>query len=219
MTNILKVALVLIFCSSLSGCFEVEDNGVAAAIVAQNAILQAQLDAENVEKYPITLFGSIFNNSTSAGATDAMLSIKVGAEWRETVSVSSDFVIEELLVKTDFLVVISSASGAFLERAFYGQTISVESGQVASQSLGILEVSEGISHSFSILDNDSNESIEGLVFEYTLTDIIIGSPGITSTEDYVVTSTYDEQSERYTIITPLDLSVKINASRDIDGAG
>jgi hypothetical protein len=219
MYKISKVFAVGLAVTAVSGCFEVEDkndDSVAAALQAQNDILQGQLaTTEN----PISLFGKVIMEEDPSLTVAATIKVKVGNEWRESIAVNGEFTIEELPVNSDIQILVESENDEFMSRMFYGKTVTVEQGQTAMQSVGDLEVSEGVVKTYSILDAETDESVEGIVFEYNPSSAFSNVSIISGLDDYIIRSSYDEQTQLYTITIPKDLNYAVTADRDIDGDG
>ncbi len=215
-----KALVATAVCVALSGCLEVEDDNseLIAALEAQNEILQQQNHGYVVQK-PITLYGEIVNATTDELVTEATLEIKVGSEWLEPVTVAGEFSIEELPINTNYIVVIKSPTGAFLDRAFYGRTGSAAVGQVSSQTMGTLLVSEGVVKTYSILDIDDSTPFEGLTFNYNPANNVGSSYQPRAIDDYIIESTFDSTTGLYSILLPKSFSFSVKASNDIDGDG
>lgn len=219
MYKISKVFAVGLAVTSVSGCFEVEDkndDSVAAALQAQNDILQGQL---TTTENPISLFGKVIMEEDPSLTVAATIKVKVGNEWRESIAVNGEFTIEELPVNSDIQILVESENDEFMSRMFYGKTVTVEQGQTAMQSVGDLEVSEGVVKTYSILDAETDESVEGIVFEYNPSSAFSNVSIISGLDDYIIRSSYDEQTQLYTITIPKDLNYAVTADRDIDGDG
>lgn len=219
MYKISKVFAVGLAVTAVSGCFEVEDkndDSVAAALQAQNDILQGQL---TTTENPISLFGKVIMEEEPSLTVAATIKVKVGNEWRESIAVNGEFTIEELPVNSDIQILVESENDEFMSRMFYGKTVTVEQGQTAMQSVGDLEVSEGVVKTYSILDAETDESVEGIVFEYNPSSAFSNVSIISGLDDYIIRSSYDEQTQLYTITIPKDLNYAVTADRDIDGDG
>jgi hypothetical protein len=219
MYKISKVFAVGLAVTAVSGCFEVEDkndDSVAAALQAQNDILQGQL---TTTENPISLFGKVIMEEDPSLTVAATIKVKVGNEWRESIAVNGEFTIEELPVNSDIQILVVSENDEFMSRMFYGKTVTVEQGQTAMQSVGDLEVSEGVVKTYSILDAETDESVEGIVFEYNPSSAFSNVSIISGLDDYIIRSSYDEQTQLYTITIPKDLNYAVTADRDIDGDG
>lgn len=219
MYKISKVFAVGLAVTAVSGCFEVEDkndDSVAAALQAQNDILQGQL---TTTENPISLFGKVIMEEDPSLTVAATIKVKVGNEWRESIAVNGEFTIEELPVNSDIQILVESENDEFMSRMFYGKTVTVEQGQTAMQSVGDLEVSEGVVKAYSILDAETDESVEGIVFEYNPSSAFSNVSIISGLDDYIIRSSYDEQTQLYTITIPKDLNYAVTADRDIDGDG
>lgn len=219
MYKISKVFAVGLAVTAVSGCFEVEDkndDSVAAALQAQNDILQGQL---TTTENPISLFGKVIMEEDPSLTVAATIKVKVGNEWRESIAVNGEFTIEELPVNSDIQILVESENDEFMSRMFYGKTVTVEQGQTAMQSVGDLEVSEGVVKTYSILDAETDESVEGIVFEYNPSSAFSNISIISGLDDYIIRSSYDEQTQLYTITIPKDLNYAVTADRDIDGDG
>jgi hypothetical protein len=219
MYKISKVFAVGLAVTAVSGCFEVEDkndDSVAAALQAQNDILQGQL---TTTENPISLFGKVIMEEDPSLTVAATIKVKVGNEWRESIAVNGEFTIEELPVNSDIQILVESENDEFMSRMFYGKTVTVEQGQTAMQSVGDLEVSEGVVKTYSILDAETDESVEGIVFEYNPSSAFSNVSIISGLDDYIIRSSYDEQTQLYTITIPKDLNYAVTADRDIDGDG
>jgi hypothetical protein len=219
MYKISKVFAVGLAVTAVSGCFEVEDkndDSVAAALQAQNDILQGQL---TTTENPISLFGKVIMEEDPSLTVAATIKVKVGNEWRESIAVNGEFTIEELPVNSDIQILVESENDEFMSRMFYGKTVTVEQGQTAMQSVGDLEVSEGVVKTYSILDAETDESVEGIVFEYNPSSAFSNVSIISGLDDYIIRSSYDEQTKLYTITIPKDLNYIVTADRDIDGDG
>ena len=223
MIKLSKVALSLAAITALNGCFEVEDNNnnddVVAALEAQNAILQEQVTTVTVEKTPITLFGNVVDAATGNPVSDATVTVKVGAEWRPAMSVTGEFSVENLPVNTDVVVLVQSSTGAFMDRAFFGKTTNVDQGQVASQSMGDLNVSEAIVKTYAILNAENSEPFAGLVFNYNTASVFSSGYTFSGLNNYRIESSYDQATGLYSIALPKDLNFNLTASGDIDGDG
>ena len=219
MYKISKVFAVGLAVTAVSGCFEVEDkndDSVAAALQAQNEILQGQV---TTTENPISLFGKVIMEEDPSLTVAATIKVKVGNEWRESIAVNGEFTIEELPVNSDIQILVESENDEFLSRMFYGKTVTVEQGQTAMQSVGDLEVSEGVVKTYSILNAETDESVEGIVFEYNPSSAFSNVSIISGLDDYIIRSSYDEQTQLYTITIPKDLNYAVTANRDIDGDG
>lgn len=219
MYKISKVFAVGLAVTAVSGCFEVEDkndDSVAAALQAQNDILQGQL---TTTENPISLFGKVIMEEDPSLPVAATIKVKVGNEWRESIAVNGEFTIEELPVNSDIQILVESENDEFMSRMFYGKTVTVEQGQTAMQSVGDLEVSEGVVKTYSILDAETDDSVEGIVFEYNPSSAFSNVSIISGLDDYIIRSSYDEQTQLYTITIPKDLNYIVTADRDIDGDG
>lgn len=219
MYKISKVFAVGLAVTAVSGCFEVEDkndDSVAAALQAQNDILQGQL---TTTENPISLFGKVIMEEDPSMTVPATIKVKVGNEWRESIAVNGEFTIEALPVSSDIQILVESENEEFMSRMFYGKTVTVEQGQTAMQSVGDLEVSEGVVKTYSILDAKTDESVEGVVFEYNPSSAFSNASTVSGLDDYTIRSSYDEQTQLYTITIPKDLNYVVTADRDIDGDG
>jgi len=208
-----KLLVLSSICFSLVGCLEVDDNSnqsVAKALNDRNDTFQEQ-------KTPITIFGSVTNAATDNPVTDAIINIKVGTEWREPVIVSGEFSIQDLPVNTDIVLLVQSTDGSFMDRAFYGKTLSVDTGQVASQALGNLKVSEGIEKTYTILNASDSEPFQGLEFSYSVSTSFSDNYDFNAIDSYRSTSIYDSAASLYTITLPKHLNFILVASTDTDG--
>jgi len=213
----MKLITIGLLCSSLTACFEVEDDSnddVVAALEEQNSLLQEQ---QNNAKQPITIFGKVVNTGEPSSSVDATITVKVGTTWLDPVNTTGEFSIDDLPVNSDILIRVESVNGDFMDRVFYGRTTVVEQGQTATQSAGDLQVSEGVIKSYSVIDAETNEVFEGVVFEYNSSTSFSNGGNASGIADYTVTSSYDNQTELYTITIPKDLSVFLSADRDVDG--
>ncbi|MCW8999043.1 MAG: hypothetical protein OQK04_10035, partial [Kangiellaceae bacterium] len=213
MNKISKVAVATAVSLALGGCLEVEDNNNNADVVAA---LEAQGEANLA---PITLFGKVINAADNLPVGEARVSIKVGTEWREPVVVSGEFSFTELPVNTDVVVLIESTDNSFMDRVFFGKTTNVDTGQVASQSMGDLKVSEAVEKSFSVLNTENSEPVEGLVFKYLTASTFSGGGTQSGLAEYEVSSTYNQDTGQYSISLAKDLYYSLTASPDIDGDG
>jgi len=225
MINYSKTLMLAFASISLSGCLEVEDDNnenVVAALEAQNAILQQQQQQQQQQQTAsVTLFGNIVDAGDNSQISNARVTVKVGATWREAEDVSGEFEITALPVNTDVVVLIQSTDGAFLERAFYGRTSAAAAGQVTSQSMGDLRVSKPLVKKYAILDAETNTAFEGLTFSYNPTSnfLINNSQNyfFANIDTYKVSSSFDGVTGLYSITLPEDLAVHVSASADIDG--
>lgn len=210
-----KLAVSAAVLIALNGCLEVEDDSndeVVAALEEQNLALEAN-------KTPVTLFGTVVDAGTNQAITEATVTMKVGSAWQAPVSVSGEFSIPELPANTDVVILVQSPSGAFMDRVFYGKTVSVGAGQVAEQSMGELQVSEAVVKTYSVLDSETSESFAGLIFQYNTASVFSSGFQMSGASAYQVESTYDDTTELYSITLPKDLAFQVTASGDLDGDG
>ncbi|WP_444996052.1 hypothetical protein [Aliikangiella sp. IMCC44359] len=217
MAKFLKLGITASLCLALSGCFEVEDNSNDAVV----AELKAQNEALLAQKTPISIYGNVIDAATEE-PVEATLKIKVGSVWQTPISVNGEFDVSQLPVNTLLEILVQSPSDAFMDRVFYVKTTSVDAGQVASQALGNLKVSEGMVKSYSILKADNSEPFEGIVFRYSTALEIDNNnvPLVTSPNpEYNVKSSYDSSTQLYSIELPKDIPFLLTASGDIDGDG
>lgn len=211
-----KLAVSTAVLIALSGCLEVEDNNNNDDVVAE---LQQQNAAAEANKTPIKLFGTVVDAGSGEAVTEAMITIKVGTTWRAPISAVGEFSIEDLPVNTDIVVLVQSSSNEFMDKVFYGRTTTVDSGQVAEQSIGELRVSEAVVKTYSVLDSETSEPFTGLVFQYNPATTFSGYPVVNGVSEYQVNSTFDENTGLYSITLPKDLDFRVTASGDLDGDG
>ena len=114
MKIILKLAALACMSLTLNGCFEVEDN-------SSNDDIIAALEQNQETKNPITLFGTVVDAGNGLPVEEAIISVKVGYEWRPATTVTNEFAIEDLPVNTDVVVLIQSPTQAFMERGSTNQ--------------------------------------------------------------------------------------------------
>lgn len=210
------IALSVALPFALGGCeLKVEDDNndrTAAALEEQNDILEAN-------KTPISLFGSIVDAGTAMPVSSAIVTVRVGATWRDPVETSGSFTVASLPANTDVVIVIESPTDEFMKRAFFGKTTYVDAGQLAEQSVGDLPVSRPQTKTYSVLNAEDESTFPGLVFKYnTATAFSYDTPSAGFNE-YEVVSSYDESTGQYTIEIPQDLNFTLSASGDIDGDG
>jgi hypothetical protein len=117
------------------------------------------------------------------------------------------------------VVLVQSPTNAFLDRVFYGTSVGVQAGQVASQSMGDLPVAEGIVKTYAILDSENSDPFEGLVFSYNTAAAFSTNAKFSGLNQYQVYSTFDSQTGLYSITLAKDLAYLVTASGDIDGDG
>ncbi len=215
MKNHLKFMGLLIASVLLTACIEVEDDSnddVVDALQEQNEILQ---DQSEQTANPVTLYGSIIDLATDEAVSEATLRIKVGPTWREPVTFQGvEFEIPDLPNNSEFELVISSPSGEFIDRTLFGGTRFGASGSEVYQDMGRLGVSSGIERSFAVLNAETNQPVEGLVFKgYSH----IGDG--TNYRQYAHTSSYDAGTGLYSITLPEYIGVSLRATLDFNDDG
>lgn len=208
-----KLAGLLVLCTSLSACLEVEDNSndeLVTALQEQNEILRNQ--NEQIAK-PIVISGSIADLATDTPVNSASIQIRVGAQWQDPIeSQDGTFEIANLPSNSNFELVISSPTGEFLDRTYFGTTrVSTPQG-ITQQHLGIIGVSRGIERRFTVLDMDTNQPVTGLVFN-AYSHIGNGS----NYRAYAHTSSYDANTRQYLITLPEYINTEIRALLDLNG--
>ena len=209
-----KVLLCVLTATSLSACLEVdEDNdGVVSALERQNQLLEEQ-NARESEPASVTLYGNVVDLATEEYA-DASVRIKIGPQWSDPVATTDgEFALAGIAPSSNYLLEVASPTDAFLTRAFYGISRYNDDG-LAFQEVGSLGVSAGIARSYSIVDQDTNEAVGGLVLKgYSHV-----SDGL-NVEDYAHVSSYNEASGTYDIVVPEAIAVSLRGALDVDGDG
>jgi len=217
MQKITRIAAVVTAAFSLTACLEVDDNGQDDQIVLElqqhNELLLKQSE---LAKTPITLYGTVIDLGTNEPVTGAKVKLKLGHEWRDAVDVENgEFSIEALPSSTDYEILVESPEGSFLDKTYTGVTRVSIDGQAILQNLGELVVSESIVKSFSVLDADSSEPITGLEFK-TIINTSFNNSGVKQ-QTYV--STFNSDTNQYSITLPKYEELDITASMDIDNDG
>ena len=224
MNALFKYSAIALAVTSLSACLEVEDNNdnddVVAALQQQNDLL-AEQNAKQQAESSITLTGKIYNLSTEENAQNASVKVKVGNEWSEPVLLNSDgsFELSLLPNNSDFSLLVTSNDGAFLERVFFGTT---KAGNVGAsfQDVGLLNVSQGKTYSFPVLDSATSESIKNLdIFASSRIYLSSRMGAVSDYKDYYHKATYNEQTHEYEIVLPKDDLPLVYAEFDIDKDG
>ncbi|KZN57968.1 hypothetical protein [Pseudoalteromonas luteoviolacea] len=229
-----KVALGLATCFTLTGCLEVEDDSnkeVADRLDSQNQILQQQVDIlkeqqANTEA-PAVVVGKVASATEGVTVADAKVSVFVNNAWTAAVSVSEDgtFSIDGLPASRDIVVRVASESNAFLTRHFMTTTSGyVAAGVDSTIDLLNLEVSEGVTKEFSILDSKSEEVVKGLTI---WADDLIATHNSWknlqfvnfANEEFATKATFNEEKGVYQIQVAKDLPVDLLFSADVDNDG
>ncbi|MET1255431.1 hypothetical protein [Aliikangiella maris] len=221
MNNLSKMLIMSTTCLALTACLEVEDNSnndVVAALEEQNTLLEEQNKELQKKDLPVSIYGMVVDAETGE-AVDAKVKLKIGPNWQDFISVSGEFTIDDLPVNTNIIVQIESPTNAFLPRAFFTKTTNADAGQVVMQALGDLNVSKGVQASFSVLNAEDSSSVEGLEFTYNPSVAYGNYISNSMLRNYDVKSTYNAETQTYSITIPEFLSVSLFASKDIDGDG
>ena len=225
MINPIKSLLILAAVVSLSGCLKVDDKGsknVAAALEQQNQtlsdqnkILQQQADQAAQTKTSLAVTGTVKNLSTDSAATDATVTLKTGTVTTSaTASADGTFQIDNVPLDSDYTLIVHSASGAFMDRTFFGATRNSTSSGNIYQDLGQLTVAAGIEHKYKILNSVTNASVTGLNL-YANSEVGTAS----GYEQYLHKSTYDATTQEYKITLPEHLGVSVHAALDLNNDG
>ncbi len=217
MKTYLKFFLILAFSTLLNACIEVEEDNsdVADAIERQNQILDQQNETSIAS---VTLYGSVYDIPTDENV-DAEVRVKVGTTWLDSVSTTNgEFEVSGVSPNSNYELVVSSSTGAFLTRAMFGVSRENSAGN-ALQNIGGIGVSEGITRSFSILNDETGEPVLGIELKGSSSIPISSFFGPVIDDDYVHISTYNESTSTYDIVLPEYIDLSISASLDLDNDG
>ncbi|SMF27387.1 hypothetical protein SAMN02745866_01736 [Alteromonadaceae bacterium Bs31] len=209
-----KGATLIIAALLFVGCVDVEEDNseVSAALKEQNQILREQQNQSTQETASVTLYGRVLDAASEQLVNDLSIRIKLGPDWQEALTFNNgEFRIPDLLPSSDFEMVISSTSGAFMDRLVYGST---QYSTVANsfQEISPVLVSPEKTYQFSVINTESNELVSGLEFRG---HSYIGNGY--SFEDYAHVSNYDATQGLYSISLPEHIWGSISADLDING--
>lgn len=227
MRNLKIAAAAVITSMVLSACGgdDVDNDDVVAALESQNQVLQQTLEATqqsdttveqvniSVNGAPINLYGHIYNSTTKEKASQATISVRVANTWRNSIiTTDGNFEINDLPAGSDYEILVSSESGEFMNRAFFGIT-EPSSGDVIHRDIGSLLVAEEKQLTFKVVDHNSLEAISDLNFEYNYYNLTDGTRA-SNRQDYISTSSYSNETGEYSIIVADFFDAKIYASLD-----
>lgn len=227
MSNNIKIALAVSAALSLSGCLEVEDknnDGVVAALEAQNKLLQGQIDA-NIA--PINLSATIKGASADVDLSDAQVSIKFSGEWSAPVNITNaKLLLTKQAANSDFLLKVTSPSAAFVSMTFKGMTKTSSQGQVISQDLGEILVGKPKEKLLTLLETGKNSYVENLEIypQYVVNNSPYNSPynyslynlELLQPESFAV---YTKETGEYKLVLPEGISTELHAKLDVDSDG
>ena len=219
-----KLAPIPLFVSlALTGCIEVDDDsndGVVDALNQQNTVLTEQnnLLAEQIEnnQTSVTLAGAVVDTRTDTPLEGLNVAVYRGdtVVAEGVTSENGGFNLEGLPASADLTVVVSSADGSYLERAFFITTGPVSSGE-GYDDIGIIGVSTPVEVEFSVTDMESGEAVGGLSF----IGFSFSGTSTSSVFDFAHESEFNEETQTYQITLPRDLNVTLRANIDIDNDG
>lgn len=115
----------------------------------------------------MTLTGTIFNKTRGESTDSATIAVKIGTQWQEPVAVNSDgtFQLAGLPGDSELQLLVESPDNEFVKRLIIVETKELLQSSSLYQDLGYLEVSEGVTYTFSVLDYSTGEPVEGLMFK------------------------------------------------------
>lgn len=210
----LNIGLLLGVIFVLNGCLEVDDDSndkVADSLNEQNQLLSEQLEQNSENSAPVTLYGTVLKLGTNAPIAEGKATLTVGDTTREPVSITDGrFEIAQVPANSNYELLIESTSGEFISRAFYGETRFAGSGFVF-QDLDFLYVSPQETLSFSVKDAKTAETIDNLVFKASSH---VGESSRSITREH--RSTYNSESQKYSITIPKLVPVYLRANVDFD---
>ncbi|WP_289028275.1 hypothetical protein [uncultured Paraglaciecola sp.] len=190
----------------LAACSDDADNSaLVAALEEQNQILSEQEEQINT----VAIRGRVVDQYDDLPPDSAVVTVKVGEQTlTETTANEGFFEVTDLPVNSDIEIIISSDSEEFMTRVFYYNTGESTSGE-AQKDFGNFAVSESTEVTLTVLDNETDEAITGLIFS---AGTAYGE-GSTSYQ-YIQYSSYDEVNQYYTISIPKYITTIIEASLD-----
>ncbi|WP_191145138.1 hypothetical protein [Neiella litorisoli] len=215
------LALVL----PLTACLDDDNDNkdVVAALEQQNALLEEQIKNEkeqNEQQAPVivnsvTLYTSVVDAADYADAGPVIVHFKEGPMWREAIEFDTgEILITDIKPMSDYEMVISSPTDAFMRRAVFGKTQD-SSTENSYQQLDAVMVSPPVQKSIKIINVNSDKAIDDLQLKAYSN---IGEGGL-SAETYAHPAIYDAATESYNFILPQDLDVIVYGSLDPDGDG
>jgi len=211
----LKLGVLAIFFIGLSGCLEVqEDNAEIVAEMQEQNRLLSERSVQEREISEIVLYGRVTDHHTGVGVENFTVRVKLGPDWQDTQSFTGgEFRIEGMAPSSDFELLISSASGAFMDRVVYGGTRFTLNNE-SFQDLGEIEVAAPVEQVVSIKNVDTVEPVTGLEL------VAYSHVGAGSTEEaYAHRAVYDAQAGVYRIDIPAGLVSALLLNLDSDGDG
>ncbi|MEP2652274.1 MAG: hypothetical protein ABJH06_09770, partial [Paraglaciecola sp.] len=205
----LSSVLLLAACSDDSG-----NSALVTALEEQNQILseQNQILSEQEEQInTVAIRGRVVDLYDDLPPDSAVVTVKVGEQTlTETTANAGFFEVTDLPANSDIEIIISSDSEEFMTRAFYYNTGYSNFGE-AQKDFGSFAVSESTEVTLTVLDDETDEAITGLLFSASTAY----GEGSTSYQ-YIQYSSYDEVNQYYTISIPKYISTTIEASLDIN---
>lgn len=219
------LSVAIISALSLTACIEVDDdsnNELVETLNQQNQILSEQNDLLNQQieneqaTFSVTFAGAISDVISNADISGAQISVLRGNEvLTDLVSdENGGFEITDLPPSTDITLLITSTDNAFVDRVFYFTTPPIVDSNVY-RDIGRLLVSEPVTLSFSVTNEQNGDPVIGLEFIGLSHSGALGSTAF----DYAHRSTFNDTTNQYEIVLPRYLRVSIEAILDLDGDG
>lgn len=218
MKNIVHATMLVVVLFGLGGCFKVENEGdgkIIDALEEQNEILQEQVDQSAAQKTSVTLTGLIYNLSTDAVATSGTITITIGSSVSQTTTLNNGvFEFKNLPADSDFVLVVHSGNGGFMDRTIFDSTKETTSPGPVLQDIGQINVAQGVERQFSVIETNTNQPVPSLTFYSS------SNQGSGSTEkNYWHKAVYNADLKTYTITLPEKMDLGVHASLDVNSDG
>lgn len=212
-----KIFFTIAVVAAISACGgnDQDNSDIVSTLEEQNQLLREANELERAQP-SVTFTGHIIDLS-SESSVDASVRVKVGSTWSEPVSTENGyFEVPNILPLSDYILEVSSPTGDFLTRAFWGRSYSSDG--IAIENLGDLGVSPGVIRSYSLLNSANDEPAEGFELKaYShVANQFINDPAASEVEAYAHIATYNSASGTYDITVPESIPISIRGSLDID---
>ncbi|NRB36956.1 MAG: hypothetical protein HRU20_00650 [Pseudomonadales bacterium] len=191
---------------------------IAAETAKQNDLIAQQIEQQNQVVNPqVIVHGMIVDAETSEPVQEATIQITIANKvvFEFTIAADGVFELPAMSANSDYEMLVTSPTDAFMPRALFASTKVNQIGTVYND-IGRFPVSTANTITFSVLEENTLEPISGLTF---IGASSLGNSSASNYLNYQHTSTFNADTGQYSITVPEKINIQLSANMDLNNDG